>query len=87
MHRNVLHKQANARPGATAAFMNDEETQRLISPSSSDKDGALDFDLDVDTINISIRGGDAALGSYKQAWEDSTPTRWLDEVKQEEEED
>jgi len=57
MHRNV-HKQANARPGATAAFMNDEETQRLISPSSSDKDGALD--VDVDTINISIRGGDAA---------------------------
>ena len=40
--------------------MNDEETQRLISPSSSDKDGALDLDVDVDTINISIRGGDAA---------------------------
>ena len=35
MHRNV-HKY-NSRPASTAAFMNDEETQRLISPSSSDK--------------------------------------------------
>lgn len=61
MHRNVHKSLINA-----AAFINiyDEETQGLLSPSSSDKDGhgALDHDvdLDIDTKSMSIRGGDAA---------------------------